>query len=310
MNDDSNTRFTFGMFKGMRICDVPHGYLDWVLRNVKDQPDLISAIIRMRMRGSVTTLIKRHRCPAYVPPLIKSTFKFTPISRDPRVCPSLFGMFVEYAVKHFHGISIDDEPAELLARYGLAPSPSYLACHGKFDVPTQRVRWIHESFKQNRRTVSDVCNLSFSHHLQMNSFDENDATDLYMHVRQNTPYFDSYFRGLCLPITNDGHNGMSNKISVGCVTGVIDLISNNSIIDIKCRQTDNIDEYRMQLYSYACLHHLRYDSEITRCEVMNFLTGEHHVMTLEGVQNNARHFITMLGSYCDEHVSLMNKKSV
>jgi len=310
MINDYDTLVDFGKHKGKKIRDLPPEYVEWVLKNVKTQPTVTDAMKRICLRAGVTTLIRRHALPSYLPQIYESSLKITPIHRPPELCSSLFGTFVEYAFKHFNRISINDEPVELLARHGLEPFPSHLVWQGKFDVPTPRIQWIHKSFKQEQRTVADICNLSFSHQLQMGSLNEHNASKLYMYVSQNTPYFESYFRSLHLPVPDDELQHTCDKISVGCVIGVIDLISNESIIDIKCRQTDNTNEYRMQLYSYAALHYLRYGPLISRCEIYNFLTGKHFVMPLDNLQNHAKEFVTMLGSYCDEHVKLLNSKSV
>lgn len=310
MINDYDTIVDFGKHKGKKIKELPRDYVEWCLKNVSNKPTVTDAMIRIASRVGVTALIRGRKCPSYIPILHETTMKFVPIHREPSLCPSLFGTFVEYAYKHFNRISIDDEPVTLLAQHGLEQFPPHLIWNGKFDVPTRRIMWIHESFKKQQRSVADICNLSFSHQLQMGSLNENRASDLFRYVNENAPYFESYFRSLGLPIPDDELQHTCDKISVGCVIGVIDLISNGAIVDIKCRQADNTEEYRMQLYSYAALHYLRYGPLITRCEIYNFLTGKCFVMPLNDLQNHAKEFISDLGSYCKEHVKLLNSKSV
>ncbi len=144
----------------------------------------------------------------------------------------------------------------------------------------------------------------------MGHFNEKEAASLFSYVRENLPYFEYYSKKIVIPIPDNPHfQSTCDKISVGCVIGVIDMISNGAIIDIKCCQTDDKEYYRKQLYTYACLHFLRYGPLIQRCEIYNFLTGKQFVMPLSDIEKHAETHIKTLGSYCPSHLKLFNQHS-
>ena len=87
--------------------------------------------------------------------------------------------------------------------------------------------------------------------------------------------------------------------------GEIDVISNDTIIDIKCCQQDDIEYYSKQLYTYACLHRLRYGPIMQTCSAYNFLTGKVFSMSLNALTDEeAREHVCNLGSYCEYHREL------
>lgn len=237
--------------------------------------------------------------------MIEADSKITPIMRDSDIDPSLFGSFVEYMVKNHLGLCINDQPQELLCLYGLTEAPGNLVFSGNFENPTRRITWIHRSFIKEKKSIMDICNLSFSHSLLMGHFNEKKASELFTWVKNNEDYLIDYLAKLNLPIPDKDEQYTCDKISVGCVIGVIDMISNDTIVDIKCRKDDNVKEYQRQLFTYACLHYLRYGKIFKKCEIYNFLSGKRFVMELsDSCIKYAREYIKTLGSFCPEHLEL------
>lgn len=301
--NDYHTVFDFGEHKGLRIMDVPQSYLKWVVKNMKDNA-VVDAIKRIARRRGVTSLINTFKSPSYLPELVCVSASMTPIHRPKDIDPSMFGSFIEYLVKSHLKLSVDDQPRELLAQYGLED----LSMTGPLSTPTHRIKWIHASYKKKDRTVTDVCNLSFSHSILLGHYDECKARDLFIYVRDNEDYFRDYLTSLVLPIPDKDEQDTCDKISVGCVIGAIDMISHGSIVDIKCKAQDDPGSYRKQLFAYACLHYLRYGDKIRRCEIYNFITGKQFVMPVgDSCKKYAREFIMNLGSYCPEHVRLFSQ---
>jgi uncharacterized protein (DUF3820 family) len=302
----------FGKYKGKKIMEIPSEYQQWILENVKDRPKITDALKRIRRRKGVTNLIEKIKTPSYIPEMIEISAKFPPIQRPSDLDSSLFGSFIEYYTKHSLGLSIDNEPQELLAIYGLALVPDNFIMEGKPEQPNRRIEWIHRSFMKpsSERTVHDICNLSFAHSIRLDQFNDRKASHLYTYVKENEDYFKEYFGRIHLPIPDSKEQETCSKISVGCVIGIIDMISGTAIIDIKCCARDDIDSYRKQLFAYACLHYLRYKSDFHICQIYNFLTGKQFVMVLgNSCKNHAMEYIKQLGSYCEEHLKLFDISS-
>lgn len=305
--NDYDVIIDFGKHEGKKIKELPESYENWLLNSVKNRPDITDAIKRIRKRKGVTSLTKNIKNLSVIPEMIEIQTKIKPVHRPSDLNSSMFGSFIEYLVKSYLGLSIDDEPQTLLCEYGLVDVPDHLIFKGDFLEPNQRIRWIYNSFIKTRRSVSDICNLSFTHSISMGHFSEKDASKLFTYVKENEIYFEEYLKTLVLPIPDKDEQNTCDKISVGCVIGVIDMISNDAIVDIKCKQTDDINEYRKQLFAYACLHYLRYGNLIQRCEIYNFLTGKQYVMALgDSCQKHAKNFIKALGDYCPEHLTLFD----
>jgi hypothetical protein len=75
-----------------------------------------------------------------------------------------------------------------------------------------------------------------------------------------------------------------SKIQVGNVIGKIDIFLEDSIVDIKCCQNDDIDYYRQQLFAYYCLVKLEYpDKIVNTCQIWNFLTGKKYIMNTKNI---------------------------
>ena len=154
----------------------------------------------------------------------------------------------------------------------------------------------------------DIYNLSLSHPILMGQCSEPKAKQIFVWIKEHGSYLRDYLSKLVLPIPDKNEQETCDKISVGSVIGVIDMISNDAIIDIKCCQKDDIESYKKQLFTYACLHHLRYKSDFTRCEIYNFITGKQFVMALgDSCKKYAKEHIKNLGSYCREHLKLFDK---
>lgn len=307
----------FGKHKGTKIKDLPKDYIQWMLTHIKAGNTAVDALKRIENRRGVTNLIKGLDTPSWVPELIEITARFPPIQRPKDIDPSLFGSFIEYYVKHTLGLSIDDEPRELLALHGLAPVPENLVMNGPPMAPNRRIEWTNRSYQKHprERTVADICNLSFSHAILMEQFDERDGAKLYTYVKDNEEYFKAYFQQVHIAIPDPEEQKTCDKISVGCVIGVIDMISNGAIVDIKCRARDDVESYRKQVFTYACLHYLRYQMtdnakqypQINRCEIYNFMTGKQYVMAIgKSCAEHAKEFIRSLGAFCKAHLRLFD----
>jgi hypothetical protein len=283
--DDYEVVFNFGKYEGKRIMDVPSDYINWVNSHVKNQP-ILDPIRRIINRRGVTTLIAKISVPIFVPKFDEKIKNFTPIMRDSSLDPCLFGSFVEYLVKYHSGVKTFNEVEDLLSE-------------------DRSFTWIEKSYEKNKKTVGDICNLSFSHSILMDNFGKRKGAKLFKYANENADYFEAYLNSLDFPKCTDEEQETCDEICVGCVDGVIDIISGDSIIDIKCCQEDDLDYFRMQLFCYACLHYLRYGKVIEKCEVYNFLTGKHYTMNLgDSCERYAKILIRSLGSYCPEHVKL------
>lgn len=294
--NDYHVVFDFGMHKGKRIMDVPRDYLIWVVKNIKNKPE-VDAINRIFNRRGVTTIIKRKKVvPEIIPEIIETSMKFEPIRREVYLNPSMFGSFVEYLIKNHLKLSINDQAESLLAKYGLVQVPTHLVMEGENLEVNEFIEQIHESYLKSKRSILDILYLSFCHSLEMESFRQKDAKLLINYVTKNQNYFEEYLTKINLPSVESVDQSTCDKISVGCVCGVIDMISEDSIIDIKCTREDNVDYYRMQLYAYACLHHLRYNSNFSRCEIYNFLTGKHYVLAIGDSMKYAKEYIKSLSN--------------
>lgn len=288
--DDEHTVFDFGKYIGKRIIDVPSSYLDWILKYASNKP-IADAIIRIRHRKGVTNLIKSVNSENIGMPGIFEVTASTPrLERPAGISPSLYGSFIEYLIKSHLGLSIDDEVIKVIETHTV----------------DQRIAWIKNSFDKQKRSITDICNLSFAHSIMMESLNEKEAAKLYKYVQANTEYFENYLQTLHLPIPDPDEQYTCN-VSVGCVIGVIDMISNEAIVDIKCCVYDDVEAYKKQLFTYACLHYLRFGNKITRCEIYNFLTGKQFIMPLgDSCVRLAKGYISLLGRECPFHVKLFN----
>lgn len=296
----------------MRLMDVPATYIRWMKRNCGDSDEL-DALERIGHRRGVTTIVHGRKVPTFILEMVEGGC-FTSIERPKELDPSLFGSFVEYLVKHHLGVKQEGQVTECLSRYGLVPLPSHLTAEGVFEKPNPRILFIKKSYDKlmsGNATTSDICNLSFAHSIEVGGrLSEKSASQLYLFVTANEAYFNDYLNRLdVLPelITEDQET--CDKISVGCVIGVIDAIKRTSeglvIIDFKCCLSDDLDYYRQQLFAYACLHHLRYGEPIVECRIYNFLTGKTFVMRMpRELKAIATSYVKDLGRFCPAHLKL------
>lgn len=307
--NDWHTIINFGVHTGKRLIDVPTNYFEWMSKNVKDGP-VHEAIVRIHNRKGITDLIKYQPIQNYIPDLKKDTNHVLPIiSRPQNINFSLFGIFMEYLIKYHLGIKRFDEVIEYLALFGLATLPDHLKLIGPVATPTKRAQYIAKSFNKTDYNILDICNLSFSHSLLINPYKEYEYVNLFTFVKENREYFDDYVLVLKnfpdLPRLVDAEQETCDKISVGCVIGVIDLIHDRNIIDIKCCESDDLDYYRKQLFAYGCLHRLRYGNIIKYCKIFNFMTGTIYIMNFQNITDTiAKNHIKMLGNHCVYHAKL------
>ena len=237
---------------------------------------------------SVTRLIKLIPL-CDIPELLIDVNQTIPIVRRPRdVNPSMYGYFIEYLVVDALGGSRKDE----IERYLTLG-----------DESSSRYKFIRYSYHKKIYDPTDICNFSFCSKLLFGKFYEGHAIKLYNHVKLNIDYYNEYHRLLrcCgeFPKLDPEEQKLCNKISVGSISGVIDMISDNTIIDIKCKSKDNINYYRKQLYSYACLYLIRYGKKIDYCKIYNFLNGNAYYMDVTDLTyDDAVKHVELLRSYC------------
>jgi uncharacterized protein (DUF3820 family) len=307
--NDWHTIISFGRHKGSSLLDVPKEYRDWILDKHKYGNEY-EALIRITNRVSVTSVIKDQNMELYIPELIKDT-TLPKIIRPNHVDAALFGSFVEYFVKYQLGIKKFDEVCQYLAIYGLVNVPAHLKLEGVIQKPDKRVQYIARSFNKKLYDPTDLCNLSFCHALLLNHYNEEDGKILYNYVKDNATYFLNYAQIIqthpTLPKLLDDQQNTTDKISVGCVIGVIDIITDTCIVDIKCCSKDDITYYRKQMFAYACLHRLRYGNIMTHSKIFNFLTGNSYTMHLSDIPDESilKH-IKNMGSHCEYHTKLFN----
>lgn len=309
--NDWHTVFNFGKHKGKRLMDVPKDYIEWFIKNTK-RCNIHEAMNRIKNRKGVTTLIKNHPIYDYIPNMVEETDSVLPIIERPKnIDASLYGTFVEYLIKHALGINKFDNVGDYLSLFGLAKLSSDLRYVGDILEADKRTKYIHKSYSKEKYNILDICNISFCDSIMMNSYDEHNGTELYKYVSKNIEYFETYILVLQnfpnIPKLDEKEQETCDKISVGCVKGTIDLIYKNNIIDVKCRRDDDIDYYRKQLFTYACLHYLRYGKKIENCRVCNFMTGKIFTMNVSNINMNiASNHIKCLGSYCADHLKLFD----
>lgn len=245
--NDWHTIVNFGIYNGKRIIDLPEEYQEWILNNVK-YGDVRDAIVRIRNRLGVTTIIKKQPIYDYIPELKEDVDHVLPIIIRPNnINFSLFGSFIEYYVKYNLGIIKFDKVVEYLAYFGLAKLPDHFKLNGDLLKIDMRTKYIAKSFNKDKYDVLDICNMSFVHSLLMNSYNENEGVKLYHYVQQNKQYFDDFSIVLkhfpTIPKFVQEEQETCDKISVGCVIGEIDAIFGSNIIDIKCYEIDDIEYY-------------------------------------------------------------------
>lgn len=185
--NDWHTIMNFGPYKGKQLLDIP---TTWLKDNVKYGP-IYETVIRIDNRKSVTNLIRNRPVDSYIPLLTLSN-TIPNINRPKTVDPALFGSFVEFFVKYRLGLRKNDEILVYLATHGLVTLPSHLRFHGDIIKPDKRTKYIYKSFLKDLYLPSDICNLSFVHSLNLNSFNEELGSELYNFVVKNEQYFIEY----------------------------------------------------------------------------------------------------------------------
>lgn len=305
--NDYHTIINFGKYKGKRLIDVPKEYVDFLERECMYGP-VHEAISRINSRRNVTSLIKDMNSQG-IPRLIQDTNNIVPIINRPRnICPRLYGTFVEYLVKHALGLTNFNDVKLYLSTRGLCSPPEDIHVYN-ITPSDRRSKYILSSYNKISKNILDICNLSFCPALMHDSFSELKGSELYNHIKSNIEYYENYIhlvRKFIHPLREEDQT-RCDKISVGCIIGAIDVIYKNTIIDIKCCNLDNIDYYRKQLYTYACLYLLRYGKNIEFCKIYNFISGIIYTMDVRSLTiDKAREYICNLGSHNIHHVKLLS----
>lgn len=290
--DDYDIIADFGKYKGKRIMEIPNDYREWLIKNKKDHY-LAKACIRIKNRRAVTNLIKKINYLQEFPRLSETNLKIQPIFRDTSLNPRLFGSFVEYSVKFSSGYFDDKEVLQLFKNF----DPNLTS--------NELINLIYKSYLKKDKTISDICKISIAHSILMDDNLEIESKKLIKYVEDNQDYFEKYFANFKIKNIIPEDQKICDKICVGVINGVMDLILDKSIVDIKCCISDDLDYYQKQLFTYACLYYLRYGKEIEKCQIYNFLTGKHYEMILnDSCKKYAKIYIKNLGSFCPEHAEL------
>lgn len=315
--NDWHTVIDFDPYKGYQLGDVPHDYYQWLEVNLTHGP-VHEAISRIKSRRGVTKLIKLKKNSVLadkMPLLTLDSNQMIPIvNRPDDVDPSLFGYFIEHLVKYALGVTHFDDVKECLALYGPGVPPKHLTLEGPPLKPTKRIRFINNSYQKTSYDLLDICNFSFCPKILMRKLREAKACHLYIHVKNNLAYYQAYFDTIkgfkTLPRLDPAQQERCDKISVGCVIGVIDMIVDDAIIDIKCSSKEtpeSVSYYRKQLYTYACLYLLRYGTKMKCCRIFNFLTSNVYSMDVSQISyEEARKYIRALGNHCPAHLKLLS----
>jgi hypothetical protein len=307
--NDWHTIINFGSYKGQKLIDIPQNYLIWLQDNIKNGP-VHDALVRINNRKGVTTIIKKQPIYDYIPDLLEDTDHVLPIIiRPDNINYQLYGNFVEYYIKYNLGIIHFDNVVQYLAMYNLEKLPENLKYNGDFLKPNMRTKYIHKSYNKKKYDVLDICNMSFVDSILMNTYNEEDGVKLFHYVNENKQYFMDYSDVIKnfpdVPRFKQEDQDKCDKISVGCVMGVIDAIYDTNIIDIKCCEKEDINYFRKQLFAYACLYYLRYGKYITKCKIFNIMTGKIFVMDISKLDYIiAMNHVKNMGCFCKSHVKL------
>lgn len=211
---------------------------------------------------SVTVTAKQNKklLLKYVPEMmIRDADKFTPIKRPNNVDPCYFGYFTEYAFKYYSGMNINK-------------------CAEKYLEKNPQATGLREIVMKQNKTPEDICKLCFCEKLiREKLFSERKAEEMINEVQINANYYENYFNTLPFQIGNEIE---IPTLEYKGLCGVPDIITDRSIIELKCCKKDNINYFRLQLYLYAYLYYKSTGITISQCEVYNFFTGNRFVMEI------------------------------
>lgn len=287
---------SFGQYKGMKIRELPGDYKNWMIKNVKNKEES-KAILRIMQRRGITSLIKREISYTYIPILTENK-SIPKITRPEFLNSSLFGVFIETLVKFHLKINIANDTMTLIDTYKGVEQKC---------IP-ELLKRIFQAYDKSEKSVSDICVISFSTSIILNNhLKPIDFERLRSYVEKNEPYFESWLLKLEIEKPNIPQNTCCD-ISIGALTGVIDMITKDTIVDIKCCKEDDVDYYSKQLFSYACMHYLRHGYKFKGCEIYNFVTGKSFYMELgNSVEKYAIEHVKKLGSFSSSHRQIFDK---
>lgn len=280
---------SFGQYKGTKIRDLPDDYKSWMIKKVKNKEESNAMLCILQRRG-ITSLIKDEISYTYIPHLVENK-PISKITRPEFLNSSLFGTFIETLVKHHLNIDITNDTKILIATY-----------REVIDGIPELLKKIFCSYEKNQKSITDICNLSFSTSIIMNNYVKAiDFERIRGYVEKNESIFETWLSELNIKKPNVSQKTCSD-ISIGALTGVIDMITKDTIIDIKCCKEDDIDYYSKQLFTYACMHYLRHGSMFNGCEIYNFVTGKSFYMSLgNSVEKYAIEHVKSIGSFSSAH---------
>lgn len=228
-----------------------------------------------KTKKSATSAINNLHTPGYIPKLqlVKEIEK---IHRDPDMNPCLFGSFVEYYLKFKYLGTINNYEVR-----------KYLENPGQSEL----YKLIEKAHTKAQKDIMDICCLSFAHYLNTQTIITVDFIAFMHKIEMKKDYYERYFDDLNFKFP---HCLTDHFLSYGGITGVPDILSNRILYEIKCREVDDTDYYRRQLFAYATLNYLQCSKEFEKAFVINFYTGKIFVMTLNNVDSNYDDFFNLM----------------
>lgn len=304
--NDEHYVLKFGKFKGKRLCDCDHGYLNWLVNEGATNDvgrEAINALIRISKRKAVTVLLRdvknRFSCPRLV-----EIGNFAPIERPNGISPQFFGTFFELLVKYWKGIKQFDCAITRLSTCGLIKSRlNAVREPTNYDVFYKRA---YDAVMNEPDTPLQILNILVIADPTASLHSFNADREI---IEKNIDYFTSYrdIATRVVPKFNEVENLRNDQISVGCVIGTLDAISHGVIYEFKVCQVDALEEWSMQLWTYGCLHRLRYGTDVLGIKAVNYLTGKIFYVEDSWANINAEMHISRLGHHCAEHIALFTK---
>lgn len=217
--------------------------------------------LKMSLRNrSVTMTIKKHKrfLVKHAPEMtIRDGDKFEIIKRPPMADPQYFGYFTEYAFRYYNGLDVERSSRKYLTQM----NPCDTRLSHIFDKPD--------------KNIMHVCELSFSEFKLRRNFNNSKARDLYNEITFDMLYYENYFRSLPFKINQEKP---VETLEYDGLEGAPDIITDDSIIELKCCKKDDVDYFRLQLYLYSYLYFKSTGIKISKCEAYNFMTGNKYTM--------------------------------
>lgn len=213
---------------------------------------------------SVTVTIKKNKklLLRHAPEMmIRDADKFEIIKRPAMANPQYFGYFAEYAYRYYNGLDVERSSKKYLTQ--MNPCDTRLNC----------------ILDKSEKSITDICELSFSEFKLRRNFNITKATNLRNEIYFDESYYENYFKSLPFKIKQEK---IVDSLEYNGLEGVPDIVTSDSIVELKCCEKDNMDYFKLQLYLYAYLYYKSSGIRVRNCEAYNFMTGNRFVMEIGG----------------------------